>query len=169
MTGTDADARVQDLARLHHGPLVRAMALICGSVAEAEDAVQDAFLALWQAECRGEAISSPRAWLTTASMNRLRSGWRRRVRQDKYLDNLALEPAGPDIGPDLAAAMALRATLATLPTRQREATVLYYLFDLSVDAVAAAMGTSPGMVKNALFRARRTMATSLGEPKEVSR
>jgi len=29
--------------------------------------------------------------------------------------------------------------------------------------VAAAMGTSPGMVKNALFRARRTMRTSLGE------
>lgn len=109
MTGTEADARVQDLARVHHRPLVRAMALICGSVAEAEDAVQEVFLALWQAQCRGEAIISPRAWLTTASTNRLRSGWRRRARQDKYLDNLALEPAGPDAGADLADAMALRA------------------------------------------------------------
>lgn len=86
-----------------------------------------------------------------------------------YLDKLALEPVGPDDGPDLADAMALRAALATLPTRQREAAVLYYLCDLAVDAVAAAMGTSPGMVKNALFRARRAIAISLGATEEVSR
>lgn len=166
---TEADTRVQELARVHHRPLVRTMALICGSVAEAEDAVQDAFLALWQAECRGEAVHSPRAWLTTASLNRLRSGWRRRVRHGQYLEGLAGEPAGGDDRHDLADSMALRAALAALPMRQREAAVLFYLLDLTVDAAAAAMGTSSGMVKNALFRARQTIAISLDETKEVQR
>lgn len=114
-------------------------------------------------------MSSPRAWLTTASMNRLRSGWRRKVRHDKYLEGIGRAPVGRDEGADLADAMALHAALATLPTRQREAAVLYYLLDLSVDAAAVAMGASPGMVKNALFRARQTIAISLGDMRELPR
>ena len=67
---------------------------------------------------------------------------------------------------DLADAFALREELAKLPTRQRQATILFYFLDLSIEDAAVAMGTSAGMVKNALFRARQTMAEALGEPAE---
>jgi RNA polymerase sigma-70 factor (ECF subfamily) len=145
------------------------MALVCGNVADAEDAVQDAFVALWQALDRGESVISPKAWLTTASLNRLRTGWRRKLRHTKYLEELNFETSRRPAEPDLADAIAVRANLAKLPMRQRQAAVLYYLFDLSVEEAGMAMGSSPGMVKNALFRARQTLADSLDEPKEGRR
>jgi RNA polymerase sigma-70 factor (sigma-E family) len=42
----------------------------------------------------------------------------------------------------------LQAALAGLPTRQRQAIVLRYFNDLSVESVAELMGTSPGTVKS---------------------
>lgn len=162
----DVEAFVQETARLHHRDLVRAMALVCGDVSDAEDAVQDAFLALWQTLRRGEIVASPRSWLVTASMNRLRSGWRRTIVRAGYLEGAARIHATRDGEADQADAMTLREELAKLPARQRQATVLFYFLDLSVEDTANAMGTSTGMVKNALFRARRTVAAALGEPVE---
>lgn len=159
----DVDACVQELARAHHCRLVAAMALVCGDVSEAEDAVQDAFVALWQTLRAGKLVTSPRSWLMTVSMNRLRSGWRRQAVQARYLSGLTPEARQRHVDPDLADAIVLHGALAMLPLRQRQAAVLYYLLDLSVAEAAAVMGTSAGMVKNALFRARRKMAASLGE------
>jgi RNA polymerase sigma-70 factor (ECF subfamily) len=59
-------------------------------------------------------------------------------------------------------AIVLQSAVAKLPDRQRQAVVLYYLVDLSVEDTAAAMRASVGMVKNALFRARRNLAAALG-------
>jgi RNA polymerase sigma factor (sigma-70 family) len=44
--------------------------------------------------------------------------------------------------------LALLTALAALPLRQRQAVVLRYFDDLSVDAVAEIMGSSPGTVKS---------------------
>lgn len=162
----DVEGFVQETARLHHRDLVRAMALVCGDVSDSEDAVQEAFLALWQALRRGETVHSPRSWLVTASMNRLRSGWRRTIVRARYLERAARAHDTRDGEADQADAMTLHGELAKLPTRQRQAAVLFYFLDLSVEDTAIAMGTSAGMVKNALFRARRTMAAALGEPVE---
>ncbi len=49
-----------------------------------------------------------------------------------------------------------------LPVRQREAIVLHYWADLGVDACAAAMGVSPGSVKQHLSRARQRLAGDFG-------
>jgi RNA polymerase sigma-70 factor, ECF subfamily len=160
MATMDADDQVQALARQHQASLVRAMALVCGDLAEAEDAVQDAFTALWQTLSRGEIVAAPSAWLATASMNRLRSSWRRSARHARYLKGLRsiqLEE------PRWAEAVAVRAALGRLPQRQREAAVLYYLLDFSVEDTAVTMRTSPGMVKNALSRARQAMAIAFAD------
>lgn len=162
----EVEGLVREIAVVHHRPLVRAMALVCGDVADAEDAVQEAFVSLWQALSGGEVIASPRSWLTTASMNRLRSGWRRGMVRTKHLASVTMVGAESRGQGDLADALALREELAKLPTRQRQATILFYFLDLSVEDAAVAMGTSAGMVKNALFRARQTMAEALAEPAE---
>ena len=55
------------------------------------------------------------------------------------------------------AAMELREALLRLPLRQREATVLFYVGDLAVHAIAEFMGISDGAVKSHLSQARHKM------------
>jgi RNA polymerase sigma factor (sigma-70 family) len=54
-----------------------------------------------------------------------------------------------------------------LPLRQRQAVVLHYYLDLDVAETARTLGVSPGTVKTALHRARRTLAGRLREADEV--
>jgi RNA polymerase sigma factor (sigma-70 family) len=60
-------------------------------------------------------------------------------------------------------AIDLRRALTTLPRKQREAAVLRYYLGLDVAEVARTMGISEGTAKTSLFRARRKLATQLGE------
>ena len=62
--------------------------------------------------------------------------------------------------------MDLRAAVAGLSRRQREAVALYYRLGLSVAETAQAMRVSDGTVKTLLSRARATLAQVLG-PGEV--
>jgi len=55
----------------------------------------------------------------------------------------------------------LRKTLAELPERQREAVVLRFLEELSVEETAAAMKCAPGTVKATVFQAMRTLREKL--------
>ncbi len=50
-----------------------------------------------------------------------------------------------------------------LPRGQREATVLRYYLDLDVAEVAMALRVGEGTAKTTLHRARRALATALGE------
>ena len=55
------------------------------------------------------------------------------------------------------------AALRKLPQRQREALVLRYYLDLSVEQTAQAMGVSPGTVKSATHRALAAVGRTLKE------
>lgn len=139
--------------------VVAAVALVAGSRAAAEDAVQEALARAWERGERAERIESPRAWVTAVALNRVRSGWRRvlverRARGD-VTPGRAAEPSGD--------AVDIRRALAALPRREREATVLRYYLDMDVAEVAVAMGVSDGTAKTALYRARRKLAVALGE------
>ena len=58
---------------------------------------------------------------------------------------------------------AVAAALRTLPRRQREAVVLRYYLDLSVEETAQAMGVSLGTVKSATHRALAAIGRTLKE------
>jgi len=58
--------------------------------------------------------------------------------------------------------LALVAALARLPRREREAVVLRYLADLSIDDVARTMGVSAGTIKQSVHRALRTLRSDQG-------
>jgi RNA polymerase sigma-70 factor, ECF subfamily len=150
------------------------VALACGSRAAAEDAVQEALARAWERSERGEEYESLRAWVMKVAINLTRSAYRRmraerrareRLAARRDLDLMGGQPtiAGSERSMDVARA------LATLPRRQREATVLRYYLDLSVLEVAAVLGVNEGTAKTTLFRARKALARSLGEPaSEVS-
>ena len=61
----------------------------------------------------------------------------------------------------------LRDAVATLPTRQREVVVLHYYLGYPVREIAGLLAVSEGNVKNALFRARASLATALRVEEEV--
>ncbi len=138
------------------------MTLISGSRPAAEDAVQEALARAWERGERGERIDSLVAWVTTVATNLLRSGFRRlmaerRARSRLPEASLAGSSAAVDDQVDVVRA------LASLPRRQREATVLRYYLDMDVAEVAHALGVNEGTAKTTLFRARQALARALGE------
>jgi RNA polymerase sigma-70 factor, ECF subfamily len=150
--------------------VVAGVALISGSRAAAEDAVQEAVARAWERSERGERIESLKAWVTTVAMNQVRSGFRR-LRAERRARQRSGPRGWPDVGgglpsvPGAEQAVDVRRALMALPRRQREATVLRYYLDLDVAEVAAALRINEGTAKTTLHRARRALAAALGEEK----
>jgi RNA polymerase sigma-70 factor, ECF subfamily len=145
---------------------VAAVALITGSRAAAEDAVQEALARAWERSERGEQIESLPAWVTRVAMNLSKSKLRRMRVEAKHRDALASTSVADGGGIAADSRIDIRRALADLPHRQREATVLRYYLGLNVSEIARTLELNEGTVKTSLFRARKALADALGEPAE---
>ncbi|MEV6843036.1 sigma-70 family RNA polymerase sigma factor [Actinoplanes sp. NPDC051411] len=145
-------------------PRLRAVAYrMLGSAAEAEDAVQEAWLRLDRAGRAG--IGNLEAWLTTVvgrvCLDMLRS---RTSRREASLDVVA--PAASEPGPEQQAeladsvGLALIVVLETLSPTERLAFVLHDLFGVSFDEIAPIVGRSPDAARQLASRARRRVRGS---------
>jgi RNA polymerase sigma-70 factor (ECF subfamily) len=143
---------------------VAGVALITGSRAAAEDAVQEALARAWERSERGEQIESLPAWVTRVAMNLSKSRLRRMRVEAKHRADVALVTA--DGGSTSDARIDIARALADLPHRQREVTVLRYYLGLNVSEIALTLELNEGTVKTSLFRARKALAAVLGEPVE---
>jgi RNA polymerase sigma-70 factor (ECF subfamily) len=150
--------------------LVTAVAVMCGSRAAAEDAVQEALARAWERSLRGEDIRNLEAWVRTVAVNLSRSGIRRlraeRRARERLGSDLRLGGLAPAPSPERVDVLD---ALARLPRRQREATVLRYYLGLDLAEISDALGIRLGTTKTTLHRARIALAKSLGErePEEV--
>lgn len=147
-----------------HRPHLRAVAYrMLGSLSEAEDAVQDAWLRLSRSDT--SAVENLGAWLTTVvsrvCLNMLRA---RRSRHEEPLEgrfpDLVLDPAdGTDPEHEALVAdsvgVALLVVLETLAPAERIAFVLHDLFDLPFDQIAPIVERSPAAARQLASRARR--------------
>lgn len=132
---------------------------VLGSVADAEDAVQDAWLR-W-AGCDLRTIADPRAFLVTVTtrlaLDRLR---RERTRRESYIGAWLPEPlpTGPDVAADVERAesvsLALLVVLETLSPLERAVFVLREAFGYSHAEVAAILGRNEAAVRQLARRAR---------------
>jgi RNA polymerase sigma-70 factor, ECF subfamily len=132
-----------------------------GSIAEAEDAVQDAYLR-WHAVDR-DTVTDPRAFLTTATtricLDVLRSA---RARREEYIGPWLPEPVvdtrslAPDAQTELAEdlSIALLLALDRLSPLERAAFLLHDVFDCSFPEVARALDRSEGACRQLASRAR---------------
>jgi RNA polymerase sigma-70 factor, ECF subfamily len=148
-----------DTARFEaHRSHLRAVAYrMLGSLAEADDAVQETWLRYQRADTR--EVANLGGWLTTVAarvcLDLLRTRTSRRE------DALAHEPAAPSPGPDDEAALAdavglaLLVVLDTLSPAERVAFVLHDLFSMSFEEVAATMGKTVDAARQLASRARR--------------
>jgi RNA polymerase sigma-70 factor (ECF subfamily) len=136
-----------------------------GSRAEAEDAVQEAWLRYAKARDGGE-IHDLRGWLTTVTgricLDVLKSA---RVSRTAYpgqwLPSYVVEPdAGPDARAEMSdrIAMALLVVLEKLSPEQRVALVLHDAFGMPFEDVAGVLGTTESAARQHASRGRRAVA-----------
>ena len=145
-------------------PHLRAVAYrMLGSLSEADDAVQDAWLRLSRADT--SEVENLRAWLTTivarVALNMLRS---RRTPPEKPLDVHVPDPiVDPADGTDPehealladSVGLALLVVLETLTPAERLAFVLHDMFAVPFDEIAAIVDRSPETTRQLASRARR--------------
>ena len=147
-----------------HRPHLRAVAYrMLGSLSEAEDAVQDAWLRLSRADT--SEVENLQAWLTTVvarvALNMLRS---RRTRREQPLDVRVPDPIiDPADGTDPeheamladSVGLALLVVLETLTAAERLAYVLHDMFAVPFEEIAAIVERSPEATRQLASRARR--------------
>nr|WP_296068051.1 RNA polymerase sigma-70 factor [uncultured Actinoplanes sp.] len=127
---------------------------ILGSAADAEDAVQDAWLK-WSSADRSQ-VADPKAYLvrivTNLAMDRLRSV---KARRETYVGPWLPSPIMTDPVPDDSVSMALLVVLETLSPLERAVFVLKEAFAFSYAEIAAAVERSEDAVRQAGHRARQ--------------
>lgn len=129
---------------------------------EAEDAVQETFVAAIRAIKRGSVPLCESAWLFKIAENvcfaAYRSGARRQARDlsdSERIDRLAARDRDGDT------LIGLEAALDTLPSKQRDALVLRELRGLSYKEIAIQLGVSVPSVETLIYRARRGLVREL--------
>ncbi|MDI2126555.1 RNA polymerase sigma factor SigJ [Yinghuangia seranimata] len=180
-TGTAAAQAELWLAERFEGlrPHLRTVAYsMLGSRAEAEDAVQEAWLRV--SRTGPDGIEDLRAWLTTVvgriSLDMLRS---RRSRREDYPGTWLPEPivqgAEPDDDPERlaiqvdAVGLALMVVLETLGPAERLAFVLHDVFGLPFDEIALVVDRTPAATRQLASRARRRVRTAPQPDRDVVR
>ncbi len=146
----------------HRGYLAGIAYRMLGSVADAQDVVQDAYLR-WRG-ARAAGIESPRAYLakvvTRLCLDQMKSARRRRETYigpwlpEPLLDDPALisDPAGDDVASDVS--VALMMALERLSPLERAAFILRDIFDLEFAEIAGALGRDEAACRQLAARAR---------------
>ncbi|GIG57750.1 RNA polymerase sigma factor SigJ [Longispora fulva] len=156
-----------DVFEEHRSHLFGVAYRLLGTRADAEDAVQEAWLRYAAAD--QAAIIDLRGWLITVTgricLDVLRSA---RVRRETYIGQWLPEPlvSRPSDEPDPAEAvtlgedisMALLVVLETLSPEQRAAFVLHDVFGVPFETLAATLGTTPATARQLASRARKAVA-----------
>jgi RNA polymerase sigma-70 factor (ECF subfamily) len=156
-----------------HRPRLRAVAYrMLGSLSEADDAVQDAWLRLARADT--SEVENLGAWLTTVvarvALNMLRS---RNARREQPLDVHVPDPiVDPVQGTDPehealladSVGLALLVVLETLSPPERLAFVLHDMFAVPFDEIATMLDRSPEAARQLASRARRRVRGAAQTP-----
>ncbi|MGC4189890.1 MAG: sigma-70 family RNA polymerase sigma factor, partial [Thermomicrobiales bacterium] len=165
-----ADATLDELWHAHHRYLLNVGYRMLGSVSDAEDIVQEAFVRLMNAD-RGE-IRDVRGWLvvvvTRLCLDQLRSA---RSRREAYTGPWLPEPviAASDrrndpadlVALDDSVRLALLILLERLSPAERAAFVLHDVFQFSFEDVAGITGRTSDAARKLASRARRHVQSGM--------
>ncbi|PRB37033.1 RNA polymerase sigma factor [Arthrobacter sp. MYb23] len=168
----DGDTAAFEALARRHGPLMRATARrLTGSLADADDVVQETLVQAWK---QLESLRDPAAV----------KGWLLRIVGSRSIDHLRKRRNHADLGdventvdatsppknkdPETNAVNssrieALKAALAKLPEEQRRCWVLKEFNDQSYEEIALTLNISPASVRGRLARARITLARTMEE------
>ena len=159
------------LVREHQGIAFRTAYVITGSAADAEEAVQDAFVKAYRARGRFRSGAPFRPWLLAIVANEARNRRRSAGRREALALRAAAErrPSDGAASPPEAAVLraerrdALLGALERLGDDDRAVVGCRHLLGLTEEETAAALGIRRGTVKSRTSRALERLRAELGE------
>lgn len=147
-----------DFYARHFKKVLNATFAFDGQYEDALDATQEAFgraLVRWK---RLGGAPWAEGWVMTTAFNLCRRRIFRAQKEAKIRSLSKDRSFAPEVADDVASRIDLLRAIKDLPRRRREAAVLYYIGDLSVEAVAQSMQLSQGAVKRHLSLARTQLS-----------
>jgi len=132
----------------HHARMARYAFHLLGSEAEAEEAVQDAFVRAYRSLSTYRERDQCGAWLMRILVNRCRTRLVREKRRQETAAAWLREADQPfEAGDTLATRDELAVALSQLPADQREAVVLRYADELGYDEISSITGAGISALK----------------------
>jgi len=161
---------LERLMRANNRRLFRTARGILRDDADAEDAVQDAYVSAYRALADFKGESSLSTWLTRIVVNKSLERLRCRSRSGGLPEDAAVDVETRAAPAETPEALAMRRELRRviegsidrLPDGCRAVFMLRAVEELSVAETAASLGMSEAAVKTALFRARRLLRDTIG-------
>lgn len=154
----DLGSHLRTLYDAHYRRLVKVASFYLDDVADCEEVVQDAFVALLTGR-RSVAAGREAAYLRSAVLNGARSALRKRavrLRKAPLAEAPAASPEAEALG--RASSAAVVAAIRTLPPGQADVVLLRYFCDLSEAEIADTLGISRGTVKSQAHRGLARLA-----------
>jgi RNA polymerase sigma-70 factor (ECF subfamily) len=158
------DEVYDDLGGAAYGLALR----VIGTAGEAEDVVQESFLALWRQASRLDPARGIRSYLFTIVHNKAIDRLRQRGRKAEVPLDLDAPLASAASGPEdtvtrIEAQESVRGALLKLPEEQRQTVLMTYFGGMTINEVADRMRVPSGTVKSRLRLALGHMRRSLSE------
>lgn len=164
----DSSEAISVLVTQYSTTLYRVAYSITRNAAEAEDAVQEAFLRVLRHREKLGEIRDHRVWLVRITWNVVLDRKRRsktRPETEDVADLVRILPAnGPTAESSTISAQEharILALIDQLPRKEREALLLSAVEELSTTQAAAVLGTTESSVRSRIFRARHQLAMLL--------
>lgn len=147
-----------------HDPFLRYCSALCYGKMDTEDLVQDVLLSAYQhfdtIKQKGQLLH----YLIRSARNRSISRWRRSKFKSEWLEKHAEQLIAKGISPEMSLDIQLlHKTLDKLPTKQKEAVLLFEVSGFSMKEIAVIQDSTEGAVKTKISRARKRLRELMQE------
>jgi RNA polymerase sigma-70 factor, ECF subfamily len=159
---SEASEEFDELYRTSRERLAVQIVALTGSIHDAEDAVQEAFVRAWLRWKTVGAYDDPEAWVRRVAYNLAVSRWRRT--RKAVLQAVVTAPKQEPDEP-----IGVLDAMKVLAPTQRRALVLHHVGGLSISKIAEEMNVAEGTVKSWLSRARTRLSEELERREESAR
>ena len=150
--------RFEEFFQAEHVRLARALYLLTGSAAEADELTQEAMVRVYERWDRVRQMESPQGYLFRTALNLHRSRMRWLATRARHILQTTPSPDPADV---VQSRDSLARALGSLPTGQREAVVLIEWLGMDQEEAATALGIKPGSVRARLSRAKADLRRML--------
>ncbi len=153
------------LEQLHRDVFLWALSCVHGARVEAEDVLQQTYVAILDGSARFDGSATLRSFLYSV-VRRVAAGRRRRAQRFADLTAYWLDREEPLAAPvTFDSAESVQRALKRLPARQREALELVFYREFTIAEAARVMGVALGTARIHYERAKRALALEL--PREL--
>ena len=164
------EAAFEELIRQYEKKVYTLCFRMCGNSEDAEEAAQDAFLALWRGIDRFRQESSLSTWIYRLATNACIDTLRRRKKQsgsvslddeELFVDAVDTSPQPQETVEHLEAQKLLQEGLSALPEEYRKVLILREIEGLSYTEIAESASIELGTVKSRISRGRSLLRNFL--------